>query len=141
MCVCQDCVLIQAADETVGETRFTEADLACVAGLIGLQTITSTQEHQGSRRLFLFEQLTHLDRSAAQLRIPACHPTLPCPLHHLTCRVVTPSDVAAVSLRGLLAWLAQPHLLNEPVMRRPHLCADIPLLPSAAAWRVLPAAQ
>lgn len=39
-----------------------EADLECVAGLIGLQTITSVEEHEGLRQLFLFEQLTHLDR-------------------------------------------------------------------------------
>ena len=42
--------------------RFTEGDLLSVAHLVGLQTITSTQEHAGSRSLFLFEQLTRLDR-------------------------------------------------------------------------------
>ena len=42
--------------------RFTEGDLISVAQLVGLQTITSTQEHAGSRSLFLFEQLTRLDR-------------------------------------------------------------------------------
>ena len=52
-----------------------EQDLDCVAGLIGLQTIASVEEHEGSRQLFLFEQLTHLDRSAG---VPlssshACH--------------------------------------------------------------------
>ena len=56
-----------AADEgsSNAEARFVEADLAAVAGLIGLQSITSTLEHAGSRRLFLFEQLTHLDRCVA----------------------------------------------------------------------------
>lgn len=44
------------------QARFVEGDLECVANLIGLQSITSVHEHQGSRRLFLFEQLTHLDR-------------------------------------------------------------------------------
>jgi hypothetical protein len=44
------------------QARFVESDLECVANLIGLQSITSVREHEGSRRLFLFEQLTHLDR-------------------------------------------------------------------------------
>lgn len=39
-----------------------EADLESVVGLIGLQTINSVQEYDGSRQLYLFEQLTHLDR-------------------------------------------------------------------------------
>ena len=47
-----------------------EEDLECVKGLIGLQTITSLQEYDGSKQLFLFEQLTHLDR---------CGPSCLCP--------------------------------------------------------------
>ena len=50
------------AAEAVSEARFVEGDLESVVGLIGLQTITSEQEYDGSRKLFLFEQLTHLDR-------------------------------------------------------------------------------
>ena len=42
--------------------RFTEADLELVSQLVGLQTISSVQEHCGSRSLFMFEQLTALDR-------------------------------------------------------------------------------
>ncbi|CAL8461954.1 g1485 [Coccomyxa elongata] len=48
------------------EVRFVEQDLDCVAGLIGLQTIASVEEHEGSRQLFLFEQLTHLDSLAME---------------------------------------------------------------------------
>ncbi|BDA41325.1 hypothetical protein COCOBI_02-1050 [Coccomyxa sp. Obi] len=49
---------------STSEVRFVEQDLDCVAGLIGLQTIASVEEHEGSRQLFLFEQLTHLDSLA-----------------------------------------------------------------------------
>lgn len=49
------------------QVRFVEQDLDCVAGLIGLQTIASVEEHEGSRQLFLFEQLTHLDRSVSSM--------------------------------------------------------------------------
>ena len=44
------------------EARFTEADLESVAGLVGLQTINSAEPHLGSSKLYLFEQLTYLDR-------------------------------------------------------------------------------
>ena len=54
------------AAEAVSEARFVEGDLESVVGLIGLQTITSEQEYDGSRKLFLFEQLTHLDRCGRQ---------------------------------------------------------------------------
>lgn len=45
-------------------SRFNEADLDLVASLVGLETLTSTEEHCGSRSLYMFEQLTALDRSA-----------------------------------------------------------------------------
>jgi hypothetical protein len=48
------------------ESRFVEADLARVGELIGLQTIPSAQEHAGSCRLYLFEQLTHLDAAGLE---------------------------------------------------------------------------
>lgn len=44
------------------EARFTEADLDSVAGLVGLQTIRSAEPFMGSSKLYLFEQLTYLDR-------------------------------------------------------------------------------
>ena len=43
-------------------SRFTEADLGIVSALVGLETISSTEEHCGSRSLYMFEQLTALDR-------------------------------------------------------------------------------
>ena len=52
----------EAEPSAVSDARFVEEDLECVKGLIGLQTITSLQEYDGSKQLFLFEQLTHLDR-------------------------------------------------------------------------------
>lgn len=57
-----------------------EGDLDCVANLIGLQTIASVEEHEGSRLLFLFEQLTHLDRSAClwHLFSHICMPIISC---------------------------------------------------------------
>jgi len=44
--------------------RFTEGDLEAVAGLVGLQTIARTAPPEPPQRLFLFEQLTRLDRRA-----------------------------------------------------------------------------
>lgn len=43
-------------------SRFSETDLDTISSLVGLETITSTQEHCGSHSLYLFEQLTALDR-------------------------------------------------------------------------------
>ena len=43
-------------------SRFTEADLETISSLVGLETLMSTQQHCGSTSLFLFEQLTALDR-------------------------------------------------------------------------------
>lgn len=42
--------------------RFSEADLDAISSLVGLDTITSTEVHCGSSSLYLFEQLTALDR-------------------------------------------------------------------------------
>lgn len=49
-------------DSPAHSTRFTEADLQSISSLVGLETLTSTQEHCGSTSLFMFEQLTALDR-------------------------------------------------------------------------------
>lgn len=51
-------------DETSAPSRFIESDLGAISSLVGLETLTSTQFHCGSSSLFLFEQLTALDRSA-----------------------------------------------------------------------------
>lgn len=48
-------------DIPMHSTRFTEADLEAISSLVGLETLTSTQEHSGSSSLFMFEQLTALD--------------------------------------------------------------------------------
>lgn len=48
--------------EVSASSRFTEADLEVISSLVGLETLTSTQQHCGSTSLFLFEQLTALDR-------------------------------------------------------------------------------
>lgn len=42
--------------------KFSHADLAAVASLVGLQSICSTKQHDGSDKLYLLEQLTFLDR-------------------------------------------------------------------------------
>jgi hypothetical protein len=57
-----DVAQADAEPEAGSEARFVEEDLDSVVGLIGLQTITSVQEYDGSKQLFLFEQLTRLDR-------------------------------------------------------------------------------
>ena len=51
-----------SGDEASAPSRFTEADLEAISSLVGLETLTSTQQHCGSSSLFLFEQLTALDR-------------------------------------------------------------------------------
>lgn len=48
-------------ESSANSTRFTEADLQSISYLVGLETLTSTQEHCGSTSLFMFEQLTALD--------------------------------------------------------------------------------
>ena len=42
--------------------RFTEGDLDVISKLVGLERLTSTETHCGSRSLYMFEQLTALDR-------------------------------------------------------------------------------
>ncbi len=58
----EDAPAANAEADALAEAKFVEEDLECVKGLIGLQTITSVHEYDGSKELFLFEQLTHLDR-------------------------------------------------------------------------------
>ena len=60
--VAEDAPAAEPEVDAAAAARFVEEDLECVKGLIGLQTITSLQEYDGSKQLFLFEQLTHLDR-------------------------------------------------------------------------------
>ena len=57
-----DTAQADAEPEAGSDARFVEEDLESVVGLIGLQTINSVQEYDGSKQLFLFEQLTRLDR-------------------------------------------------------------------------------
>ncbi len=47
---------------SAGAARFTEGDLDAVTGLVGLQTIERAADTELPQRLFLFEQLTRLDR-------------------------------------------------------------------------------
>ena len=69
----EDTPTAEPEPDAVSEARFVEEDLECVKGLIGLQTITSLQEYDGSKQLFLFEQLTHLDRcGTSHLGNPPC---------------------------------------------------------------------
>jgi len=53
-----------AAPGAAAVARFTEGDLEAVASLVGLQTIARTAPPEPPQRLFLFEQLTRLDRRA-----------------------------------------------------------------------------
>lgn len=48
--------------DAVPSNRFTEADLEVISRLVGLETITSRDPHCGSHSLYMFEQLTALDR-------------------------------------------------------------------------------
>lgn len=61
---------IREAEAVLSSSRFSEADLDSITSLVGLETITSTEEHCGSRSLYMFEQLTALDRSVRQLFLP-----------------------------------------------------------------------
>lgn len=42
--------------------KFAHTDLAAIANLVGLQTVCSDKQHDGSNRLYLLEQMTFLDR-------------------------------------------------------------------------------
>ena len=67
----EDAPAAEPEPDAASEARFVEEDLECVKNLIGLQTITSLQEYDGSKQLFLFEQLTHLDRwGSSHLCVP-----------------------------------------------------------------------
>lgn len=65
-------------DGTQVKSRFSESDLQAITELVGLETLTSRSQHCGSSSLYLFEQLTALDRCGA-IQLHPC-PATPCKL-------------------------------------------------------------